>query len=130
MVKCCLHSFSVPTLCVINHGIFKISICLQCSWVPVLPQNSLSFQISLFSLHFINNYTHTAFGSSPLCTHILLLLAFLGSITGHPVVSFPASCSLALYSQASNPTPYQAHLQHKKLYSMGVFTNIAVAALL
>lgn len=83
MVKYCLHSLTVPTICVINHGMFKISICLQCSWVPVLPQNSLSFQISLFSLHFINNHTHTAFG-------------LLSSVHTHPfaVSSFPWVASL------------------------------------
>lgn len=73
MVKYCLHSFSIPTLCVINHGMFKISICLQCSWVP---QNSLAFQISLFPLHFINNYTHPAFGLLSVHTHPFAISSF------------------------------------------------------
>lgn len=69
--------------------------------------------------------------SSPLCTHILFLSALShGGITEHPLVSSPASYSLALYSQPQNPTPYHPHLQHKKPYTMAVFTNISVAALL
>lgn len=71
---------------------FKISICLQCSWVPVLPQNSLSFQISLFPLHFINTYAHTAFG-------------LLSSVHTHPfaISSFPWVTSLSILSCHSLP---------------------------